>query len=112
MLTKDRHDVCELDRTVALRDGMEVRLRAIHPGDERHLAIIAERKDSGDHARIGVARYSVGDGDHPAGIGLVVDDAWQGSGLGTVLLHAIMRAGEARGIRSFRVTDSLVQVRR
>lgn len=41
----------------------------------------------------------------------LVEDAWQGQGLGTILLHAIMRAGESRGIRTFRV-DVLSENRR
>ena len=34
----------------------------------------------------------------PADIGLVVADAWQGLGLGSLLLEEILRAGEQRGI--------------
>ena len=36
-----------------------------------------------------------------ADIGLVVADAWQGLGLGSLLLEEILRAGEQRGIHEF-----------
>jgi len=31
-----------------------------------------------------------------------VEDGWQGFGLGPILLDAVLRAGEARGIQRFR----------
>jgi len=60
---------------------------------------------------VGVARYDVTDGEAAADIAIVVEDAWQGQGLGTILLRAIMRAGEARGIRRFHA-DVLSENRR
>jgi RimJ/RimL family protein N-acetyltransferase len=36
-----------------------------------------------------------------AEVAVVVEDAWHNRGLGTVLLDAVLEAGEARGIRSF-----------
>jgi RimJ/RimL family protein N-acetyltransferase len=132
-----------LDRSVTLRDGTPVRLRAIRPDDgpalvalfgrlsertvyqrffaarrslppawvhtfthvdyQKRLAIVAERKTGDRLELVGVARYDVTAPDDTAEIALVVEDAWQGHGLGTVLLHAIMRAGEARGLRTFRL---------
>jgi GNAT superfamily N-acetyltransferase len=37
-----------------------------------------------------------------AEVAFVVEDGWQGRGLGAVLLEAVLRAADARGIRRFR----------
>lgn len=74
-----------------------------HVDYERRMAIVAERDTAQGRALVGVARYDVTEPADTAEIALVVEDAWQGLGLGTTLLHAIMRAGEARGIQTFRV---------
>jgi GNAT superfamily N-acetyltransferase len=69
------------------------------------LALVAER----DHGRtrapalIGVARYTRGPMNPAlAEIALVVEDGWQGKGLGTILLVDVLAAGEARDIEQFR----------
>jgi GNAT superfamily N-acetyltransferase len=80
-----------------------------HVDYQRRMAIVAERGTA--DGLIGVARYDVTEAEDTAEIALVVEDAWQGLGLGTILLHEIMRAGEARGIRVFRL-DVLSENRR
>ena len=35
-------------------------------------------------------------------VAFVVQDAWHGRGLGTILLDAVLRAAVARGVRQFR----------
>jgi GNAT superfamily N-acetyltransferase len=70
-----------------------------HVDYDRRMAVVAERGD----ALLGVPRYEATDAREAAEIALVVEDAWQGLGLGTNLLRAIMHAGEARGFRRFRV---------
>jgi len=82
-----------------------------HVDYSRRMAIVAERDTLDGPALIGVARYDVTDPEDTAEIALLVEDAWQGHGLGTILLHAIMGAGEAEGIRTFRV-DVLSENRR
>ncbi len=67
---------------------------------QRRMAVVAEVDDGQEPELVGVARYGLSD-DGPADIGLVVADAWQGLGLGSLLLEEILRAGEQRGIHEF-----------
>ena len=66
----------------------------------RQMAVVAEVDDGQEPELVGVARYGVSD-EGTADIGLVVADAWQGLGLGSLLLDEILRAGEQRGIHEF-----------
>ena len=71
--------------------------------DFRHrLAIVAERETPAGPEIIGVGRYEPIDGDDAVEVAFVVEDGWQGRGLGPMLLDAVVRAGEARGVRRFR----------
>jgi RimJ/RimL family protein N-acetyltransferase len=71
--------------------------------DFRHrLAIVAERDTPEGVQIVGVGRYEPTDGHDTVEVAFVVEDGWQGLGLGPLLLEAVMRAGEARGIRRFR----------
>src|SRR6266481_128964 len=64
------------------------------------MAVVAEVDDGPEPELVGVARYGPSE-EGPADIGLVVADAWQGLGLGSLLLEEILRAGEQRGIHEF-----------
>jgi len=68
----------------------------------RRMALVAERDLEWRPELIGVARYEVGDEADAAEIAIVIQDYWQGRGLGPILLSEILRAGEANGIRRFR----------
>ena len=76
----------------------------------QRLAIVAERVGSAGSELVGVGRYEPADTPDgtPAGVpssvevAFVVQDAWQGRGLGTILLDAVLRAAVARGVRQFR----------
>lgn len=71
--------------------------------DFRHrLAVVAEHETPAGVELIGVGRYEPTDGDDTVEVALVVEDGWQGRGLGPILLDAVLRAAEARGIRRFR----------
>ena len=74
-----------------------------HVDYDKRMAIVAERDTENGPEVVGVVRYDVTEPPDTAEIAVVVEDAWQRQGLGTILLHEIMRAGEARGIRTFRV---------
>jgi RimJ/RimL family protein N-acetyltransferase len=69
---------------------------------ERRLALIAEHGTPEAPELIGVARYEQTDQVDTAEIAFVIQDGWQGRGLGTLMLDALLAAAEARGIRRFR----------
>lgn len=67
----------------------------------RRLAVVAERDTPTGSQLIGVGRYEPTDEPDVAEVAVVVEDGWQGLGLGAILLEDVLRAGEARGIRRF-----------
>ncbi len=68
----------------------------------RRLALVAEHV-SGDRAEIiGVGRYEPTEEEGVAELAFVVQDGWQGRGIGTLLFERILAAAEDRGIRRFR----------
>ena len=69
---------------------------------QRRLAIVAERDTPMSSELIAVGRYEPGDADDTVEVAFVVEDGWQGFGLGPILLDAVLRAGEARGVQRFR----------
>jgi RimJ/RimL family protein N-acetyltransferase len=66
---------------------------------DRKMAIGAVGADGG---LVAVARYSYDPAASEAEIALVVQDGWQGKGLGTILLRELLAYAEERGIRRFR----------
>jgi RimJ/RimL family protein N-acetyltransferase len=68
----------------------------------RRLALVAEH--DGDHGVevVGVARYEPTDEPDTGEVAFVVQDGWQGRGLGTILIRELLDAADARGIRRFR----------
>ncbi len=68
----------------------------------RRMALVAERDLEWRPELIGVARYEPSDEQDTAEVAIVVQDYWQGKGLGTLLLNEILRVGESNGIRRFR----------
>jgi RimJ/RimL family protein N-acetyltransferase len=69
----------------------------------RRLALVAEHpRDGAAPELIGVGRYEPTEQPDTAEIAFVVQDGWQGRGLGRILLREVLGAGEARGIRRFR----------
>jgi RimJ/RimL family protein N-acetyltransferase len=75
------------------------------------MALVAEVDTGEGLDLVGVARYGPAEEAATADIGLVVEDAWQGLGLGAILLREILRAGARQGIQHFRA-DVLTENRR
>jgi RimJ/RimL family protein N-acetyltransferase len=67
----------------------------------RRLALVAEGGGPGGDDLIGVGRYERTEREDTAEVAFVVQDGWQGKGLGTILLHGILDAAAARGLRRF-----------
>ena len=68
---------------------------------ERRFALVAEAPDDPD-TLIAVARYEPAGEPDTAEVAFVVQDAWQGRGLGLVLFRELLSAAEGNGIRRFR----------
>ena len=72
---------------------------------DRHVALVAELPDQPDEPGLGVARW-IRDRDDPtrAEAAVTVADRWQGRGIGTQLLIALVEAAAERGITTFVAT--------
>jgi acetyltransferase len=84
-----------------MRELSDAKLRYLTDVDQvRHVALVATADVGGRQVELGVARYIV----DPVGTGcefaIAVDDAWQGSGLAGMLMHALMGVARARGLAS------------
>ena len=66
------------------------------------LALVAERDTAAGPELVGVGRYEPTEEEGTAEVALVVQDGWQGRGLGSLLMGDVLSAGQARGIRRFR----------
>ena len=75
--------------------------RFAHVDYRTRLALVAERQEAGGPLLHAVARYEPGEADGTTEIAILVEDAWQHRGLGTLLLDALLAAAEARGLRRF-----------
>ncbi len=67
------------------------------------MALVATREEGGEEHIIGVARYSVIGPGAPdrAEVAIVVEDRYQGKGLGTLLVERLAAYARAHGIREF-----------
>ena len=65
------------------------------------MALVAEVETGQEPELVGVARYGPAADAATADIGLVVEDGWQGLGLGPILLEALLQAGAQCGIQEF-----------
>ena len=63
----------------------------------RELALIAVYEDKGVETELGVARYVVNPDGRTCEFALVVADEWQGRGIGSQLMTALMSAARQRG---------------
>ena len=65
------------------------------------LALVAEVRTPGGLELVAVARYEPTARADTVEVAFVVQDGWQNKGLGTILLHDLLRAAQARGIHRF-----------
>lgn len=73
--------------------------RMAQPDLSLEAALVAVAIVAGQPFFVGEARYAVGEGPHDAReFALVVDDAWQGEGLGTMLLGSLVRHAQWQGV--------------
>jgi RimJ/RimL family protein N-acetyltransferase len=68
---------------------------------ETRLALVVE-SPTDPEALIAVARYEPGDRPETVEVAFVVEDTWQGRGIGTVLFTELLSAATLNGIRNFR----------
>ena len=68
----------------------------------RRLALVAERETVAGTQLIGVGRYEPSEEPDVAEVAFVVEDGWQGRGLGAILLEGVLGAADAHGLRRFR----------
>jgi RimJ/RimL family protein N-acetyltransferase len=68
----------------------------------RRFALVAEEQTDRPPALVGVARYEPLPEPGTVELAVVVQDSWQGQGLGTLLLRELLQAAELNGIRRFR----------
>ena len=68
----------------------------------RRLALVVEFETLSGFDLIAVGRYEPTDEPDTAEVAFVVQDGWQGKGLGTLLFQEVLRAATARGVRRFR----------
>ena len=69
---------------------------------QTRLALVIERHDVPEPELVAVGRYEPTSEAGVAEVAFVVQDGWQGKGLGRLLLHELLAAATARGIRRFR----------
>lgn len=67
----------------------------------RRLALVVEHDTPTGVELIGVGRYEPSSEPDAAEVAFVVQDDWQGQGLGTILLEDLLAAAAARGIERF-----------
>jgi GNAT superfamily N-acetyltransferase len=67
----------------------------------RRLALVAEEVGPDGVRLRGVARWEPSEEDEAVEIALVIEDAWQGRGLGARLFHGLLDAAATRGIHRF-----------
>ncbi len=68
---------------------------------DRRMAFVASIMQDGEEHIIGVARYAMTDVDGVAEPAIVVGDAYQGRGLGALLLARLARYARAHGVHTF-----------
>ncbi|RPH61845.1 MAG: GNAT family N-acetyltransferase [Burkholderiales bacterium] len=83
----------------SMRELPQVKLDSLTAADQvRDVALAATVTREGRPVIVGVARYSVGPEHSGCEFAVAVDDAWQGTGLAGILMHALMGIARDRGL--------------
>lgn len=69
---------------------------------DREMALVAQVEAAGERSLIGDARYTVNPDGESCEFGLVVAEDWRQRGIAGKLMHCLMDAARARGLRSMR----------
>ena len=69
---------------------------------QRRFALVAEEAAAREPTLVGVARYEPLPDNETVELAVVVQDSWQGQGLGTLLLRELLHAAELNGLHRFR----------
>lgn len=66
---------------------------------DREMAYLASIKVNGEEVEIGTARYTINPDGETCEFGIVVNDEWQGRGVGTVLMQTLMEEAKTKQIK-------------
>lgn len=84
-----------------LRELPSEKLRSFTEIDyDRHMAFVAVVTREGRELEIGAARYVATDEPEHCEFSIVIDDAWQGSGVGGLLMFSLQSAARERGFKT------------
>lgn len=82
-------------------------IRELTELDYQHdMAFIALSREGGIEREVGVSRYSLAPDGQSCECAVTVADAWQGKGLGTILMRDLVDIARKRGIRSMFSMDA------
>jgi acyl carrier protein len=86
---------------LTLRELSPAKLKYLTDVDQdHHVALVATVDRDGHELEVGVARYVVDPAGTSGEFAIAVDDAWQGSGLAGILMHALIDVARSRGLAS------------
>jgi len=86
---------------VTLRELPEAKLKYLTEVDQiGHVALVAVTQRDGATALLGVVRYVVDNTGTNCEFAIAIDDAWQGSGLAGILMHALIDVARDRGLKT------------
>jgi len=84
---------------VTVRELPEAKLKYLTDVDQvRHVALVATADRGGQQALVGVVRYVVDSAGTGCEFAVAIDDGWQGSGLGGVLMHTLIGVARSRDL--------------
>jgi acetyltransferase len=90
-----------------IREPSDSLIRKLTELDYRHdVAFVALARKDGITRAVGISRYSLAPDGQSCECAVTVADAWQGKGLGTILMRDLIAVARQRGIRSIFSIDA------